>query len=164
MKTLLLVRHAKSSWAEPRQRDEDRPLNGRGERDAPAIGHRLAVRGVRPDAIVASPARRARDTALLLAGALGLPAGVIRLEPRIYEADAERLLEVVRETPGTAGMLLLVGHNPGLSELAHELIPDFGEELPTCGVVAVDLPVPAWSRVRPGAGSVAWLASPRRWS
>lgn len=162
MKRLFLLRHAKSSWEAPALADERRPLNRRGERDAPEMGRRLAARGVAPDLFVTSPAVRARETARLVARELGYPAGGIAREPRIYEATPGELLAVVQGTDDAAGSLLLVGHNPGITGLARLLVRGFREELPTAGLVAVDLPVRSWTEAGPGEGRLAFFDTPKR--
>lgn len=161
MKRVILVRHAKASHP-PGLEDRDRPLGTRGECDAPEMGRRLARRGVQPGAIVSSPAQRALATARLIARELGYPRDEIGLDERIYEAEAGDLLEVVRGADGRIETLMLVGHNPGMTELAVVLAPDFREELPTCAVVALDLPADTWKGVRRGSGHLCFRDVPKR--
>src|SRR2546421_2803791 len=116
MKTLLLLRHAKSSWADPGQPDFERPLNERGRASAPVMGRFLARRMLKPDVVVCSPAERARETAALALEAAEL-SPPMRYDTRIYEAGAARLVEVVREIAEPAASAMLVGHNPGMEEL-----------------------------------------------
>jgi phosphohistidine phosphatase len=118
MKTLYLVRHAHAQDALPRQPDRDRSLSPRGERDAALMGQRLAVRGARPHVLLVSPAARTLATAGLLAHALGLPAARIAADERLYGASAEQMLAVVGEQAATVATLMLVSHNPGITELA----------------------------------------------
>ena len=120
MKTLLLLRHAKSSWKEPGLRDFERPLNSRGREAAPVMGRYMRARKLRPDLILCSPAERARQTAALVAEAAGLGAK-IRYDERIYEATAERLVEVVSQVEESCEQLMLIGHNPGLEDLVELL-------------------------------------------
>src|SRR5918994_6226511 len=112
MKTLLLIRHAKSSWEHSGVSDHDRPLNERGLRDAPLMGRRLAERGVVPDVILSSTALRARATAKLLADALGSGAAHIVTDERLYAASADEVLEVVGELGSEVSCAAVVGHNP----------------------------------------------------
>jgi phosphohistidine phosphatase len=161
VKRLILVRHAKASKDDPRLRDRDRPLNERGVADAAEMGRRLARRGVSPAALVTSPAVRALDTARLVARELDFPWAAIAADRRIYEADPADLLEVVRGADGAVECLMLVGHNPGISELAQLLGRGFAESLPTAAVLALDFPADTWRGVRPGAGSVVFFDSPK---
>jgi phosphohistidine phosphatase len=112
---LVLLRHAKSAW--PDVADTERPLSDRGRRDAPVIGRWLRDTGNVPDVVLCSPARRTRETWDLMAGELGADPAV-SYEPRIYEASALSLLHLLRETGGTHRAVLLIGHNPGIAELA----------------------------------------------
>ncbi len=162
MKRLILVRHAKSSWKDPGLVDRDRPLNGRGRRDAPEMGRRLAARDVAPDVLVTSPARRARKTARKIADALGYPRDGILEEETVYEASLPDLLAVVRGLDPDWDEVLLVGHNPGLTDLANFLLPGRPfVNLPTCGVACVDLPVDGWDEAGEGAGRLVFHDAPR---
>src|SRR4051812_3134502 len=116
MKTLLLLRHAKSSWKNPEARDFDRPLNKRGLKAAPLVGKFIKERKLKPDLIISSPAVRARMTAALVVES-GELEGELRYDERIYEADIEALLKVVSQVDEAAETVLVVGHNPGLQEL-----------------------------------------------
>lgn len=117
---LHLLRHAKSSWGDPGLRDHDRPLSGRGERAAVAMADHLRREGIAPDLVLCSTARRTVDT--LAAIRSGLPASSeVETSRQLYEVGAEALLERLRRVPGTVGVLLLIGHNPGLEELSTRL-------------------------------------------
>jgi phosphohistidine phosphatase len=145
MKRLLLVRHAKSSWADPGQRDIDRPLNERGRRNAPEMGKRLRERGLVPDLIVSSPARRALATAQLLADAFGMARGDIEIVDALYEASTATWLETIGALPAAVGTALMVGHNPELTELANLLCRETRiDNLPTCGVLCLEYGVRGW--------------------
>lgn len=113
MKTLYLLRHAKSSWKDPGLQDYDRPLNGRGREAAPVVGRLIRKTKLRVDLLLSSPAARARQTAALVQESAGLSAELL-YDERIYEADAVALLEVVTQATESADALMLVGHNPGL--------------------------------------------------
>lgn len=147
MKQLWLVRHAKSSWDSADLSDFERPLNERGKKAAPEMGRRLAKRKLKLDRIVTSPARRAFDTAFAIADALDFPVHLLAVEPRIYEASVKTLLDVVATQPEDCERVMLVGHNPGFSELADRLSPDGMDELPTCAVVALKFQVKHWREV-----------------
>jgi phosphohistidine phosphatase len=144
MKTLLLVRHAKSSWGDPSLPDRERPLNERGKRDAPRMGKRLADLGVRPDVVLSSPARRAFKTARILAGELGCKAEDIRVDARLYASEPDVLLQVIRELGDGKKCVMLVGHNPELTELAHRLSARI-THLPTCAVALFAFDAKSWS-------------------
>ena len=133
MKTLFLVRHAKSSRNEPALQDKDRPLNNRGKRDAPKMGKRLAKREVTPDLILSSPAKRALKTAQLIAKKLDYKLQDIVVDERLYATGADELLHVIRKLGAKPKSVMLVGHNPELTELAHHL-SNMITQLPTCGV------------------------------
>lgn len=156
MKRLLLVRHAKSSWADPRQRDIDRPLNERGKRAAPEMARRLLARKQLPELIVSSAARRALATAQLFAHEFGIDKAGIEIVDALYEANTEIWLKTIRGLPGKAGTVLMVGHNPELTALAQLLCPQAHiDNVPTCGVLRLDYAVRAWSAVA-GSTPAEW--------
>lgn len=159
MKTLLLMRHAKSSWADPGQPDFERPLNERGRQTAPVIGRFLVGRSLKPDIVVCSPAERARETAALVLEAAEL-SPVVRYDARIYEASAARLLEVAREIAEPAATALLVGHNPGMEELI-TLLTGERERMPTAALACVLFDLATWAEVAPQTGRLAWLVRPK---
>ena len=156
MKRLLIVRHAKAIKAGPRGRDADRALSERGADDATEMGRRIAARGTHPDAVVCSPAARALETARLICRELDFPWREILAVKAAYQADVETLVELVRAIDEPAQTALLVGHNPGCTELAQALARDFGQELPTCAVVALDFPADTWRGVRRRSGDLRW--------
>jgi phosphohistidine phosphatase len=147
MKTLLLLRHAKSSWKDAGIRDHDRPLNGRGRRDAPRIGRLLAEHGLVPDLIISSTARRARKTAEKVAEASGY-VGALDAAAALYLAAPPAITQVIRLLPDEAGRVLLVGHNPGLEELLAALIGQY-ERLPTAALAHVELEFDRWQDFAP---------------
>lgn len=153
VKTLTLLRHAKSSWKHPELGDFDRPLNKRGLHDAPAMGKRLARCDALPDRCLSSPAVRATATAVAVAEELGYPVDTIAWEPRIYEATAATLLEVLREQPDSADHILLVGHNPGLTDFANALTGDSLDNLPTAAAYTLTLPIEHWRDATFGSGT-----------
>lgn len=156
MKRLILVRHAKSSWADPGMEDIDRPLNERGKRDAPEMARRLRARGERPDLIVSSPARRARSTARRMADELGIAREDVSIEDALYEASVDTWLRVIAALPPAADAVLMVGHNPTLTELGHALCRAVRiDNIPTCGVLRLDYGLRSWAAV-PGAEPSDW--------
>jgi phosphohistidine phosphatase len=145
MKTLTLVRHAKSSWKDTSLADRDRPLSKRGERDAPEMGRRIVAAGIRPSLIVSSPAVRAWTTARIIADAIGYPREFLQRDKTLYLASVNGILDViVGQDPGF-NSLMLVGHNPGFTDFANYLVPGLTNNLPTAGVVSVQLDSDGWS-------------------
>lgn len=160
MRTLYLVRHAKSSWAEPGMADIQRPLNERGRRNAPFMAARFAARNEPIDLIVSSPAVRARTTADFFATALHLSAERFRSEQGIYDASCSRLLAVVNALPNNATRVMLFGHDPGFSELAQYLDRRWTDVMPTCCIVRIDLDLDDWALVSRDTGNVVWTDRP----
>ncbi|RDV15523.1 histidine phosphatase family protein [Pontibacter diazotrophicus] len=144
MKTLYILRHAKSSWKFEELSDHDRPLNKRGRSDAPLMGQELAARGIQPDLIISSPAVRALTTATLAGKEMGYDADDIVLDERVYGAGKKDLLEVVQEAPAEVEHLLLVGHNEAITDFANMLTPEHVASLPTAGVVALEFNCESW--------------------
>lgn len=147
MKTLYILRHAKSSWEFEELSDHDRPLNKRGRSDAPIMGRELASRGVLPELIVSSPAVRAITTATLVGRELGYNPDDVVIDERIYGADKETLLEVVQETPVELNSMLLVGHNEALTDFANMLSPEMVGSIPTTGLVALQFDCESWYEI-----------------
>ena len=143
MKTLILVRHAKSSWAEPGLADRDRVLNDRGRRNAPEMGKRLAKYPLKPDVILSSPAVRALTTAELMAEELDYKRADIHVDDRLYAAEADRLVEVVRELGDGPKRVMVVGHNPEMTELAQRLSGTI-DHMPTCAVAVFTFDIASW--------------------
>jgi phosphohistidine phosphatase len=148
MKTLLLMRHAKSSWDDATQSDHDRPLNDRGKRDAPRMGELLAEQGLRPDHIVSSSARRARKTARRVAEALGY-AGSIEERDDLYLSPPAVWLAMLHALPNDAECVLCVGHNPTLEGLVWHL-GGTRQAMPTAAIAQFLLEGTSWSELHPG--------------
>jgi phosphohistidine phosphatase len=146
MKTLFLIRHAKSSWGDTALPDKDRPLNDRGRRDAPKIGERLAKRDVKPDLILSSPAMRALKTAEIIAKKLDYRRRDIVVDDRLYAVEADNLLDVIHKLGDKLERVLLFGHNPELTELAHRLSSKI-THMPTCAVAEFTFDAKSWSRI-----------------
>ena len=168
MKQLFVLRHAKSSWDSTDLRDFDRPLNERGQKAAEAIGADMRKRRLKFDSVLASPAVRVRQTLACVEKGYGL-FPVPRFERRIYDADPETLLALVREAEDSVECLLVVGHNPGLQEalLALTSADDAGlrgqieDKYPTGALAEVELDVDRWSEAGPGTGRLLSLTRPR---
>jgi phosphohistidine phosphatase len=145
MKLLTIVRHAKSSWNDTSLSDRKRPLNKRGERDAPIMGKRISDHGIRPSLIVTSPANRARTTAMIIAGELNYPNEFLQREDHLYHASLDEILDVIVAQDDGFNSLMIVGHNPGLTELVNFLQPGLTINLPTAGVVSVQFDQDNWN-------------------
>ena len=143
-KTLVLVRHAKSSWAESGLRDHDRPLNGRGTRDAPRMAARLLSRGVSPDLIVTSSAVRALTTARVFADELGLERDSIAVTEGVYGAGSQEIIDLLQALDDGYACVMVVGHNPTFTDLSNGLTTEEIGHLPTCSVVTLALDSVHW--------------------
>ncbi|MGV3705116.1 MAG: SixA phosphatase family protein [Arcticibacter sp.] len=147
MKKLLIIRHAKSDWSMPGLTDFDRTLNSRGLRNAPEMAIRLKERGLIPEAVVASPAVRARTTAEIFCTAWDYAVSDILFKDEIYEASPSALLRVINELDDRYDSVALFGHNPGLTEIIVDLCNSDLYNLPTCGVVQIAFPFESWAMV-----------------
>jgi phosphohistidine phosphatase len=168
LKTLTLLRHAKSGWDDPIARDFDRPLNPKGRKAARTVGRHLKSLGLRFDHIVASPAQRVVETIAEVAAGYGAP-----IEPawdkRLYLASAATLLDVARETPADAAQLLMIGHNPGLEDFVllllaggdPALVSAVESKYPTATVATLTFDVDDWAAVAPAAGTLTRFIRPR---
>jgi phosphohistidine phosphatase len=143
MKTLLIMRHAKSSWGDSSMPDHERPLNARGERDAPRMGKLLRREGMVPQAIIASSAVRAQATARAVAEASGFE-GEIEVKNALYGAAPESYREVLAKLPDQVDSVLVIGHNPALDELLDELTGE-EEHFPTAAIARVELDLDDWA-------------------
>ncbi len=168
VKTLTLLRHAKSGWDDPVQRDFDRPLNGKGKRAAQTVGKHLRREGVEFDHVVASPALRVQQTLEDVAVGYGRTLAPV-WDRRIYLASAATLLDVARDLPDGAATALLVGHNPGLEDLVLLLVPDaepglrdaVEEKYPTASVAQLRFEVDRWRDLAEGAATLVRFVRPR---
>ncbi len=159
MKRVLLFRHAKSDWKAEYELDRDRPLNKRGKRDAKRMGRHLRMVGRVPDRVVTSPAIRAVKTVeLAAAGSWGCP---IEVDESLYEADPAQVVRLIQEQPDSGDTLLLAGHEPTFSETASLLIGGGSLEFPTAAVACIEFEVERWADVRPAAGTLVWLLTPK---
>ena len=144
---LVMIRHAKSSWANPLQSDFERPLNDRGLKDAPAMGKRLKTLNIIPDLIISSSARRTRETAGKLAAEVGYNTANIRWEEKLYHCIPSVFEELLYEVAADVQTLFIVAHNPGITEFVNMLAPGFSiENMPTCGIAGADAEAEEWSK------------------
>ncbi|MEH3146863.1 MAG: histidine phosphatase family protein [Methylobacterium frigidaeris] len=164
---LILFRHAKSDWPDG-VADVDRPLAPRGQAAAPRMAAYLAGEGLLPEHVMVSPARRTRETWALLEPKLA--GAAVETVPGIYEAPARRLLDAVHGAPSEAGTLMLVGHNPGLQDLARHLVGegekgalrDLAKKFPTAAVAVIDFSAATWAEVAAGQGRLERFVTPGR--
>jgi phosphohistidine phosphatase len=163
MKTLYLVRHAKSSWEEVDLADFDRPLNKRGKKNAPFMGEILKESGFSPDLILSSPAQRAKVTAEILAEKLDYPLKKIVFEEEIYKASPAKLLQIIRNQENNIEKLMLVGHNPALTLLANQLTQTVHiENIPTTGIFAVRWQGSTWEDIQSNKAQFLFFDYPKK--
>jgi phosphohistidine phosphatase len=168
MRRLMLLRHAKSDWTDAAAADHTRTLAARGRESAPRIGTYMARHALVPDRVICSTARRARETWDLVTGAF-TDAPPVTYDDRLYDAPADRILAVLREATPDSHSLLIIGHNPGLRDLAERVIAAGDvetrqrllEKFPTAGLAVVDFPIDAWSRLHPRSGRLDRFVMPR---
>lgn len=158
MKTIFLLRHAKSSWENSDLSDFDRPLNKRGLETAPFMGEIIAKNKFQIDLIISSPARRARQTAILVKEIAHIN-GEIEYDDRIYEASPPRLLEVISEIAENHESAMLVGHNPGLEGFVKLLAGEI-QPMPTAALAVIDLKIEKWNEITADCGTLRTLLRP----
>lgn len=161
MKTLILMRHAKSSWAEPMQNDFDRPLNDRGKQDAPEMAKRLLKKNSVPDLIVCSTAKRTHKTARLVAGELKYNEQDILREHELYEAHVNDMLHVIRQFDDEKNTILLIAHNPTITSMVGYLTGAYIENMPTAGQASVSFAFKTWKQVAQETGKLNWFDYPK---
>jgi phosphohistidine phosphatase len=154
MRTLFLIRHAKSSWDNPALRDFERPLNERGLNTAPRMATFLAQAGIQPDLLVSSPAKRAISTALFFGAAFGVGEAQIVRNEDIYEASVTTLLRIISQLSDQANTVLLFGHNPTFTDLANEFSSTPIINVPTCGIVRIETQADNWRSMYEGNSRV----------
>lgn len=146
-RTVILTRHAKSDWTSEVMTDFDRPLNNRGIRDAPLMGQRLPDKGYIPDLIISSKAKRAGTTARLIAEAIGYPEANIRWVDELYHCHAQTFEKVISQADDTAKIIMIVAHNPGITEYANEKATGLAiDNMPTCSMVAFSVQIDTWTQ------------------
>ena len=144
MKTVYLVRHAKSSWDYHSLKDEERPLNDRGLRDAPFMAKLLAKQGASPDVLISSPAVRALTTATFFKIELGIEGEDILIRDEIYEAMSSTILKLIQRLPEKFQTVMLFGHNPTFTSVANYFTENYIPNMPTCSIVRIDATASNW--------------------
>lgn len=161
MKTLILIRHAKSSWKDPGKKDFDRPLNTRGVRDLDFLSQKIAKTEGTYDLLIASPAKRTWTTAKGFAKAFGNHQDP-EPEKDIYAASLSQLRHILENLPDSANKVLLVGHNPGISLLCNYLLDD-NLFMPTCGIMKIRLDIDSWKLCSLGSGTMDYFEYPKKY-
>ena len=159
MRTLYLLRHAKSSWKDLTQPDFDRPLKDRGRKAAKRIGKYLAAEKLNEPLVVCSPAVRTRETAEIVLKHAHV-ALEVRFEERIYEASLRDLVHVVSEIPDDKQVAIMIGHNPGFEELLAYLTGE-GRRMPTCALAKIKFDVESWKDIKEDQGTLDWFVTPK---
>ena len=163
MKTLLLVRHAKSSWDYPGLTDFERPLNKRGHRNAPFMGKLLKEKKVIPELIISSPATRAITTARLFATALEYPLEKISTDERLYDANYLEIKEVISEVENKVMCLMIVSHNPGLTDAADHLTGKYIDNIVTSAILNLNFETDSWSKINSKNVSIEFYEYPKKY-
>ena len=163
MKTLYLFRHAKSSWKDSHLSDFERPLNKRGQRDAPHMSQILSQKSPKPTLWISSPAVRAWDTAMVAAQQCGVPASLVKKEPALYEANSQTILQVIHKQPDREDSLVIFGHNPGLTTLANQLCAHEFDNIPTSGIVGVQFETTTWQTIGVLLGDLLFFDYPKKY-
>jgi len=163
MKRLYLIRHAKSSWDDPDLADIDRPLNKRGEKDAPYMGTRLKEQHkANPDLILSSPAKRALRTARIIAKAIDFPEKKIEIKDSLYTSGVTAMVDVIHHLADSLDEVMLFGHNPDLTSLANYLSNQQVDNIPTCGIFCIDFDIQLWQDVKKGKGVFKFFDYPKK--
>jgi phosphohistidine phosphatase len=162
MKTLFLVRHAKSSWKDSSIDDTDRPLNKRGKRDAPFMGELLKEKVVNPDLVISSPAKRASKTAQIIAEQIGYSKKDIIYAEEIYEASSRELVDFIKKIDDKYNSVMLFGHNPGFTMLNNFLSKQYIDNIPTCGIVALEFNN-TWKEIDKNTAKMIFFDYPKRY-
>ena len=162
MKTLYLVRHAKSSWKYPSLDDFERPLNKRGRKNAPFMGKILKKLKVTPDLIISSPANRAATTARIISATINYPLENIVYSEAIYEFSEDALIRVINKIDDSVNSSMVVGHNPAINGLANYIGDQPISNIPTCGVYCLDLDISSWAKIYEHCGKLKFFEFPKK--
>jgi len=160
VKKLYIIRHAKSSWSDLSLNDFDRPLNKRGKRDAPVMGDRFVKRAIKPDSILSSPAKRAKETAKMIAKSISYKNKIL-FDENIYEASLKRFESILRNLDDKDKISFLVAHNSTLNMFVYEYV-GLDENVPTCGVVGIEFDCDKWSEISPKNAKLILFDYPKK--
>lgn len=162
MKTLLIVRHAKSGWDNPDLNDFERPLNKRGHRDAPFMGDLIAKMGIKPDLIISSSALRAHTTAGYFADSFKYPKDKIIADRSIYERGIRHIIKLIKNLDNNISTVMVFGHNPDITSLSSFYSGEYFDNVPTCGVVCIDFNVTSWNDTDTENGKLRFYEFPKK--
>jgi len=162
MKTLYIVRHAKSSWDYPDLDDIDRPLNKRGKKNAPQMGKILASRGISPSAMISSPAKRAHTTAKKIASEINFKKSDITIDPKLYHGELGDMIQLIKSVNNDFESIMIFGHNPGFTSLANNLTGENIYNIPTCGIVAIEFDTDDWITIGSDSGKMLFFDYPKK--
>jgi phosphohistidine phosphatase len=162
MKTLYLVRHAKSSWKYPRLDDFERPLNKRGRKNAPFMGNILKTLKTTPDIVISSPANRAATTARIIADTIDYPLEKIHYNETIYGSSEYELIQVIQQLDDAVNQAMLVSHNPAITDLSNTIADTAVSNIPTCGVFCVNLDISSWAKIGEQRGKLKFFEFPKK--
>jgi len=163
MKYLYLIRHGKSSWKDDSIQDHERPLNQRGLNDAPLMGNLLKKKGIQPDVIVSSFAVRALRTAKIMGKEVGYSKENIEVKKEVYLADFPTLMKIVSELKDDHKVAFLFGHNPGFTTFTNTFAAEYIPNVPTCGIVEIELDIEKWSDISANKGRVVSFEFPKKY-
>lgn len=163
MKTLYLVRHAKSSWSDPDIRDHDRPLNRRGNKDAPCMGKLLFEKGIKPEKLISSSAVRALETAKQIAKEIRFDRNSIIADERLYHPSTMDFFRVINEIDKSIGEVMFFSHNPGITDFANFISTFDITNIPTCGIVCFQFDTNDWKELSNHKGKVAFFEFPKKY-
>tara|TARA_B100000809_G_C15136148_1_gene530677 strand:- start:2866 stop:3360 length:495 start_codon:yes stop_codon:yes gene_type:complete len=161
MKTLYLIRHAKSDWKNTELTDFERPLNKRGLKDAPFMSEKLKELAFNPDHIISSPSQRTTTTAKLICEEINYPLKDVCFDQSIYEASTNTLISLINLLPNNKNEIVIIGHNPSITELSNYLTDDYIGNMPTCSIVKIELEIDNWNEIVRGIGSQIFFIYPK---
>ncbi len=162
MKTLYLVRHAKSDWDDPELHDIERPLAERGIRDAKLMANLLKEKEIKPDVMLSSPALRAFSTCRIMSDIIGYEKSEILIDAKLYFGNIADIIALLQSQSPDITSLCIFGHNPTFSNLAVTLSPEFGGEMPTCSIVALQFDIARWGLLEPASAKLLWFEYPKK--
>jgi phosphohistidine phosphatase len=163
MKTLYLIRHAKSDWDNPKLSDIKRPLNKRGEKDAPMMAGILKKKNIKPDLFISSPSVRTTTTAKYFCKELDYDNNEVIIEDDIYLGSHQTLLNIISNLDNELISVVLFGHNPGITDLVNSLSPTLIDNVPTCGIVAINFEVNHWNEINKSNSALLFFEYPKKY-
>lgn len=161
MKNLILVRHAKSTWDNPEWTDFERQLNIRGNRDAATMSQLIASKGIKPDLLISSPAKRTTETSYYFCDALSYEKKHIRFDLGIYERGSKYIINLLSGISSNVHCIMLVGHNPDITSLASYFSGEYFDNIPTCGIVSIQFTFDSWNNIVSNNGQLVFFEFPK---